>query len=762
MKAKYYWIFSLLVILLVILPIFLWKIGTFSSNNEPLYLAVVGPMSGKSEINGAAMVKGIELYLHEINQPGGIHGHPVKLLVFDDQNQPELAKKWALEIAQNRQVIAVLGHYSSSTSIAAAPIYQKYRIPAISGSATADELTLGNDWYYRTIFNNSDQAALIANYVSKVFGHQEANILFDEDAYGASLASDFTQHAKMIGLEVKHQWHFDSEASFKKRLKKIVATLRASPTNPGMLFLATHSTEAVETIATLKQQLEGIKIPIIGADALASPNFLEKLQQYPQEQAQPGYYSDGVYTIAPLLFDLAGERAQEFRYAFIKKYQQAPMITSAMYYDTTRVIVETARKMLKPGTATTLSEKRQQIKNGLRQLAMVENAIEGVSGSIYFDDNGDVVKSIPIGIYRNGSVIAAMRQFQPLQTVLNRDNLLQDVLDNKIIEINGQFMSQAQVVYVGLDFTDVSELNIQDGFFTADFYLWFRFQGDYDDQNIEFINLLNPLDKPQWEVVSEWHSPVEKGVTTRTYRLITSFKVDLDFHKYPLDQQVMPIYIRHKTLTQNQLIYVVDITGIGLDKLNSPSAIQQQANKFFSIGGWMVTQLAFFQSTLTNDSTLGITEFFGQQQRIQYSLFNVTITIKRHLLNFILKSLMPVIILVVLGYIPFFISESSQKLEIGTNLILATSLFHLQLSYDLPAIDYMVLLESFFYLLYVLAIFIILLAIFDHIHEKQIKEDAKEKGEALVRRFDMIGRIFYPVILIIFVSVIAYQNWDLF
>jgi branched-chain amino acid transport system substrate-binding protein len=756
MKVKY-WIYSLLVFLLVLFAIFLWKIAPFSSENESVYLAVVGPMSGNSQINGAAMIDGIELYLDQINQQGGLHGQPVKLLVFDDQNKPELAKKWALEIAQNSQILAVLGHYTSSASLAAAPIYQQYGIPAISGTATVDELTPGNDWYFRIIFNNSDQAALIANYASKVLGYQEANILFDDDAYGSTLAADFIQQAKLIGLDIKHQWHFDSEASFKNRLKKIVATLTASPTNPGILFLATHSTEAVETIVTLKQQLEGIKIPIIGADALSSPNFMEKLKQYPQEQARPGYYSDDIYTTAPILFDLAGERTQEFRYAFVKKYQKLPIITSAMYYDTAKVIIETAQKRLKSKVAMTIQQKRQQLKNGLWQIALVENAIEGVTGTIYFDDDGDVVKSIPIGIYKNGRLIAAMRQFQPLQTLLNRKNLLQQVLDNQIIELNGRFMSQARVVYVGLDFTEVGELDIEEGFFAADFYLWFRFKGDFDDQNIEFINLLNPLEKPEWEVVSEWHSPVEKGITTRTYRIITSFKVDLDFHKYPLDQQLLPIYIRHKSLTQNELIYVVDVAGMGLDKLNSPSAIQQYTDKFFSIGGWLVTQLSFFQSTLTNDSTLGITEFFGEQQRIEYSVFNATIMIKRNLLNFVLKSLMPVIILVALGYIAFFLHQSGEKLAIGTNLILATSLFHLQLGYDLPQIDYMVLLELFFYLVYVLSIFIIILAILDHIYEK--KNIAK--GEAIVHRFNTIGLLFYPLILILFVCLIAYQNWHL-
>jgi len=383
------------------------------------------------------------------------------------------------------------------------------------------------------------------------------------------------------------------------------------------------------------------------------------------------------------------------------------------------------------------------------------NAIEGVTGSLYFDDKGDVVKPIPIGIYKNGRAIAASRQFQPLQSVHNRGNLLQEVLDNQIIEVNGRFMSQAQVVYVGLDFTDVSELDIQDSYFTADFYLWFRFKGDFDDNNIELINLFEPTKLPKKELISEWHSPVEAGVTTRTYRVITKFKVDLDFHKYPLDQQVLPIYFRHKTLTRNKLIYVVDRQGMDLDKLET--AIQQQANKFFSIGGWSVKKLFFFQKIQINDSTLGITEFFGKQQRIEYSQFNAAITINRDILSFILKTLLPVIFLVALGYVAFFLKDFSNKLGIGTNLILATSLFHLQLVSNLPQINYLVLIEFFFYLVYILALFIIMIALLTHIYE----DDKSQKNQILLNRLNLFGRIIYPLILTGFVGVIAYQNFHL-
>ena len=749
------------VALIAIVLTLLWQtrfIDFLSSyTKKPFYIAVSGPMSGKSEINGQAMVRGVQLYLDKINQQGGIHGHPVKLLTFDDQNQPELAEKKALEIA-NSQALAVIGHYGSSTSLAAAPIYKKYGIPAVSGSATANELTQNNDWYFRTIFNNSDQGELLANYVhkvlKKVLHYDQVNILFDEDAYGSTLSAAFTQKAKKIGLDIKHQWHYNSADSFNNTLKKLIETLKASPNKQYLLFLATHSTEAVETIVALKQ-LKNVRVNIVGGDALSSTNFLQKLKRYPQEQIQPGYYSNGVYTVSPLLFNLAGKRVQDFGEAFVKKYQKEAMITPVLYYDAAAVILDAMKRELAQENESPLSVQRQRIKEGLWYLATTENAIEGATSLLYFDKNGDAIKPMPIGIYNNGNAIAAMRQFQPLQSVQNRDNLLQDMLENQIIEVNGKFMSLAKVVYVGIDFNEISELKSDDSTFMADFYLWFRFKGEFDDKNIEFVNIAldEALDKP----VSVWHSSIEPGITTKTYRFKTQFKVALDFREYPLDQQILPISFRHNKLTKNQLIYVVDIQGMAFNKVGKSEDAIQATKKFFSMSGWYISRVSFFQNTRVNDSTWGIVNFFGDQQRIEFSQFNAMITISRHILNFILKTLLPIIFLVVLGYVAFYLSAFAQKLTIGTNLILATSLFHLKLAAELPT-NYIVLIERFFFLVYLLAIFIILIAV----SMDRYEEGGSEKGKQFVKILNLAGKILYPLALFTFLGVTVYENYHLF
>jgi branched-chain amino acid transport system substrate-binding protein len=765
-KAKY-WILISVVILLLASLTFAWRNLIFEA--DPLYIAVSGPMTGSSEANGKAMVQGIQFYLDQINQQGGIHNRPVKLLIFDDQNKPERAKEIALKITNNSSAVAVIGHYTSAASMAAAPIYQKYGIPAISGSATVDELTKGNDWYFRTIFNNNDQGALLANYARKILDYHYVDIIFDEDVYGTTLTKAFIQTAEFIGLKIRHRWHFKKDSTdFQTTLEEMIATLRQdSPTRKNLIFFATHSNQAIEAIVTLRKQGIGKNVKFLGGDALSSNNFIKKLATYPRERAQPGYYSNDTYVMTSFLSELADRKVQRFRHQFTQKYQAKPTVTSALYYDATKVLIDGLNRL---ETITTLKQTRQQIKDNLWQLSRMEDAVAGLTGSLFFDENGDATNSLTVGVYKKGQPIAAAYQYQLLSSVQNQDEMLQQVLNKQIIQSNGQLMNRARVVYVGIDFNEISELDFGDSLYTADFFLWFRFKGDFDDRNIEFVNALNPDTSLEKLIIQQSFSgddlslmpnsgsstnPIveqfHNDLTVRSYRVKTTFKAEFQFHDYPLDIQILPILFRHQELARDQLIYVVDTQGMKLRQFE-PENIESTTRQFFKLGGWFVNDMLFFQNAYQNDSTLGMPNLFDEQQRIIFSQFNVAISIERYVSSFIIKTMLPVVFLIVLGYISFFIRAFAKKLAIGTNLIIATSLFHLKLSSDLSNVGYIILMEYFFYLVYFLAICIILVALFYHFNEDTEDEEIKKQ----LRRVNVWGRIVYPIILFTGIGVIVY------
>ncbi len=770
-----------LLIVVVIGAIFIKGIFYADSN---LHIALVGPMQ---DSNGKAMRQGVQMYLDHVNRQGGIGGKKVKLLTFDDKNQAKLAKEQAVKIVDS-EAIAVIGHYYSSTSLAAGKIYQQHGIPAITGSATADKITKNNDWYFRVIFNNSDQAALLANYTRKILGYKKAYIFFDDGVYGKTLASVFAKTADRIMLNVKQQWYFTNSdsSSFDVSFKKMLTFLEAE-NDPGMLFLATGSTNAVKAVAGLR----GIenKIPVIGPDSMASSYFMQALKKnYPQEKNYPGYFTDGIHIASPFLVDIAGKRAKDYEREFLKKgYLAESMITSALYYDATMVAV-TAMKKIVEKDGITVKEKRKQVKDNLASFSKLINAIEGVTGEIYFDKKGDAIKVIPVAIYRKGTPITThLEQYLPLSNLRNVENLLLDVLEDKTIQVNGKFMTRANVVHVGMDFNSISALDSTNSTYTADFYLWFRFKQNEEENfsNINFSNIFDPSKN-----LSDKHLFVEKqsefnGTTTKTYRIKTQFKSNFDFHDYPLDKQTLTLQLQHKTLTKDKLIYVID--GQGMKNIQS-----LDGSKFFAVGGWKMNKISFFQTSQTNDSTLGMPELFNSQQRIEYSRFNVNVDIERYVLTFIIKNLLPTIFIVILGYVVYFTNTYGLRMTLNINMILATSLFHLKLASSLSAIEYNVLIEYVFYLVYLMAVLGIIATLFiNHIEEKiEILEKVKDaeidgsaggsedgyvdfgdkdkplhielagkkisKEQRLIRYIVLTGRIGYPIIILAVLFVLSY------
>ena len=96
----------------------------------------------------------------------------------------------------------------------------------------------------------------------------------------------------------------------------------------------------------------------------------------------------------------------------------------------------------------------------------------------------------------------------------------------------------------------------------------------------------------------------------------------------------------------------------------------------------------------------------------------------------------------VLAYLAFFIpaGEFGMRVSLGINAIMTTAFFSLKVSSDLPSIGYLVALEYIFFMTYTLAIFVIILAIFIYIADKQ-------GNKKMIHRLTWVGRIVFPLIM---------------
>lgn len=657
--------------------LFLWLHPLSPLNKEVLYIGLAGPMSGPNQAQGLEMVKGAEQYLDYLHQTGGeLPGKKIKLIIFDDKRDKDTAIKVASEIVFQKKVLLVLGHEDSNTSLAAGKIYKRNEICAITASAIAEEVTDKNEWYFRIIPGNISQINLIANFIRNSLKLKSINLISDKYSYSSSLINNFEIMAKKLGICIKRKWEFDS---FNKKIDVLLKTIAAETSKfPEPIFCAVRSPVAEKLIPLIKEKNRNIII--IGPDSLSKQAFINALKSDTEEEFIPGLYSDRILAVSPLIAEIADKDAYLFRQSFIKKYKKEPTRIAGCYYDAMCVAVEAIKKAEIQGKGHILSDRRK-IRLALKSFYNYQNAIRGITGRIFFNTKGNTSSPPFMGFYQNQRFLPAFVQYQPILDTDQIKDVFTKTLKGDIILSDGKLMIQSRVVYTGMYINEISNLDIINSSYTADFYLWFRYKGMFDETRIEFLNAMNPvkLGMPVKNTIND------KNVTFRVYRIKSDFKEDFVFHNYPFERHKLQINFQHADMTKDQLIFVAD-------SILNFSQIMGNLKKtqLIDADDWQLGEPSFYQNTVEKKSSLGNPKFFNNQYIISYSRFNATIPVEKKMLAlFIFKIFLPVIILMlIICFIRYVMpgKYSGFSISVLAVLFIANMLFHLNIFLDLTVL----------------------------------------------------------------------------
>lgn len=720
-------------------------------------LAVVGPMSGTSAYRGMEMRQGIDLCVRDINAAGGVNGAMIVPKYYDDQNNVDLAVQQAERILADDEAVAVLGHLFSSTSLAAGATYAEGEMPVITASATTDAVTENNDWYFRVVFENSYQANFLSNYAKQIMELENAVIIYSNDPFGESVARSFSLSFQGLGGTIPYVYEIESGGNNEDRIIDLVDELTLHRNEFDSVFVATQAEKAVPVIAALRRR--GFNQPMIGPDSISNENYIRELfNQLPEERAEPGYLSDGVYAASHIIFDVAGAAGQRFSVNFFNQYDTNPSWTSATYCDAAQVAVEALRRANVTGNDS-LSEIRRQVRTELAQMNNPRRAFSGVTGLIYFDADGNTTKPISIGQYIGQAFISAPYQLQPIQDVNQVDDFDELLAEGNILIVNEQYVYKTLVAYTGVDVIDVNSVDIKNQSFAMDFFLWFRYPNiGIDAENIRFLNTVNNYDlgDPINEVITD-------ELVYRVYRVETSFRHEFDLRDYPFDQQGLAVLFRHREAEREELMYVVDQLGMENATGVELAEHMEASGALATAGPWGALSFELFPDVIQTESTLGNPMAIDSNQSLAYSRFNVVLNLSRNSFEFLIKSLLPLMIVLVLGYLSLYLPLGhGSRLSIGTSTLLTTAFFHLNLTNSLPQIGYTVALEYIFYMGYGLSALLITLEVvnlkLDNMRGGLDEEDeANTKQIATLKRnsrwLNRAGLTLYPLIVLTIIGV---------
>ncbi|KPA09483.1 membrane protein containing Extracellular ligand-binding receptor domain protein [Candidatus Magnetomorum sp. HK-1] len=733
------------IILFLCISIIIYIFFVFYKGQTKHIIAVVGPMSGIHEKNGKAMIKGIYLYLKQESISQLTDELNLEIRIFDDQNNVEKADQIARDIVSNDDILMVLGHYYSSTSICASKYYKEKGIPVITASATDDTLTADNKWYFRVIPGNEMQGRFIANYILSTLKKKKVAIIYEKGDYGDTLRDSFTKEALKLKMHVK-PLGFESK-DLDKNVSDVVSRLRDIE-NFEMVFIAAHNTSSAKLIASLKYP--GASFSIIGSDSFSNELFFHFLQEESfQEQASPGYHSEDIYGSSPFIIEAGEEKAQKFKKDYMNSFKESPTWVPACYYDSIKIAMHSIRNS-QINDIHDIVQKRKNILKNLQNINTIENSIDGVTGSIYFDKLGSVQRPFYIGVYSNQHYVPALSQYQPIVDTKNVKNIVKKMLKGEIIKIGENYAKKVRVVYTGIDINTITDFNLADQTYVVDFYLWFRYeQGISNITNIEFENTVEPLylDDKNMIILTGVTKVLDKykdNIRTKAYRIKRTFKSEFDFHSFPFDQHKLKIKFRHRTLTNDKLIFISDINGMsGKDE-----------NSNLSITGWTLKNIICFKDFITNQSSFGDTDLFNTQNTIKFSRYNSEIHIKRKILPYLIKNLFVTFVLLAITYLTFFIpsDQFSIRVSICMSAFLTTAFSHIKTGSNLPC-DYILAIEYVFFGVYAITALSILIAIicyrlYQTENNENLADSAKSIAHQKRKMTTIFGLIAHPMIII--------------
>ncbi|MBF0344247.1 MAG: ABC transporter substrate-binding protein [Nitrospirae bacterium] len=370
-------VFILLAVVFSLLPLDLFA-------QDSIRLPVVSPYTGGLASFGEGVKNGAMLKAEEINASGGINGRKIEIQMEDDLCEPKEASNVATRVANNKDVVIVIGHLCSSATLAALPIYKKAELVAITPASTNPSIGKSSGYYFRTVYQDEFQGAFLARYAVEVMKFKKIAIFYEVNDYSMGLKTAFVQEAQKRGVTIIGEEAYTSATTdFTPQLAKFKIM------KPDALFIPGYAPQG--TLIINQATKLGMKVSFFGADGLDDVIMLSNKN------------AEGLLVTTPFLAEAAGGSAKAFIEVYTKKYGKEPNWFAANTYDAVGIAAEAIAKA---------GANRQKIRQYMVAINSPEKAYKGVTGSTYFDKYGDCLKPAFIKVIKDGQWGSAKEQLK--------------------------------------------------------------------------------------------------------------------------------------------------------------------------------------------------------------------------------------------------------------------------------------------------------------------------------------------------------------
>jgi branched-chain amino acid transport system substrate-binding protein len=293
---------------------------------EPIRIGTTQSLSGPLQDFGINQLRGLQMWVGDVNARGELLGRPVVLVHYDDESNPGRSVELYRKLIVEDKVDLLIGPYSSDITLAASQVAEEHNMPMLTLGASADEIWAQGYENIVGLDTPSTRYMDIAIEAAVDHGAKTMALVWADTDFGRDVVGGVRSKASELGLRIV----LDQSADDVAKIPKMVDQLGAA--NADVIIAIAYLEGATGLVRELKQAGVKPKMLVFGVGA--------SLAEFGQELQGD---AEGVVGVVQWLRGIKVPGAQDFAYRFRKLYGNNPAAYAALGYSGGEVIEAAVR-----------------------------------------------------------------------------------------------------------------------------------------------------------------------------------------------------------------------------------------------------------------------------------------------------------------------------------------------------------------------------------------------------------------------------------
>ncbi len=345
----------------------------------PVYLGYQLPLTGNTAQYGQDFKTAAEIALKDFNASGKMKV-PVEIIFEDSRSDAKEGVAIARKFVDDERIVAALGDFTSTVSMAAAQVYKRAEMAQLSQTASHPDFAKISEWQFRNITTQAQEGVYNADWMNEQ-GLKKIAVIAEQTDWGQSVVKDFAEKVEANGGEIVFTEFFNRGLpDFRSIITKIERA------KPDAIYTGFFYEDGAQFLKQMKQL--SVETPVYSTSAAYNQKLVELA----------GPAAEGLFLTVTFLPNSESDHVK----TFVDEWKAAregaePGQFPAQAYDAVNIMLEAVARAY-PDVS------RQNVRD---ELAKTKD-FPGVTGVTSFDENGEALKQLTKATVTDG-------QFVPLK-----------------------------------------------------------------------------------------------------------------------------------------------------------------------------------------------------------------------------------------------------------------------------------------------------------------------------------------------------------